>query len=273
MTHLILALMAGLAAIAAFAQEHEHGVSRKDAEEFIDKVERELPIENEYVNRVAWIASNFITPDTEWLSAKVTAERAAAAVVRAKTAARFDGTEVDPLTRRKLELMKRGLTLAPPEEPGAAQELARLQVRLETAYSTGKVVHCGKQIFLDEVEDIMRTSRDPEELRSLWEGWHAIAIPMRQGYSRLIELANSGARALGYSDTGVLWRSWYDMPAEAFSSTTERLWSQLAPMYRQLHCYARARLNERYGAAVQPRSGPTRRPSRGYVGAIVGQCL
>jgi peptidyl-dipeptidase A len=241
MTHLILALMAGLAAIAAFAQEHEHGVSRKDAEEFIDKVERELPIENEYVNRVAWIASNFITPDTEWLSAKVTAERAAAAVVRAKTAARFDGTEVDPLTRRKLELMKRGLTLAPPEEPGARTSCAPRAIRR----SSGRYGKGG--------------TRSP--------------FPCARGYSRLIELANSGARALGYSDTGVLWRSWYDMPAEAFSSTTERLWSQLAPMYRQLHCYARARLNERYGAAVQPRSGPTRRPSRGYVGAIVGQCL
>src|SRR4029079_507781 len=185
-------------------------------------------------------------------------ERAAAGVTRAKTAARFDGTEVDPLTRRKLDLMKRGLTLAPPQEAGAAQELARLQVGLETAYATSKVTHRGKQIFVDDIEDIMRSSRDPDELRSIWEGWHEIAIPMREGYSRLVELANSGAGALGYSDTGALWRSWYDMPAESFSSTTERLWSQLAPMYRQLHCYARARLNETYGAAVQPRTGPIR---------------
>jgi len=282
MTRVMFALMAGLAAMAVFAQE-EHarnpapgdlstnarsppksavstpsGISRKDGEEFVDQVERELPIENEHGNRVAWIASNFITPDTEWLSAKVTAERAAAGVTRAKTAARFDSTEVDPLTRRKLDLMKRGLTLAPPQEGGAAQELARLQVGLETAYATSKVTHRGKQIFLDDIEDIMRSSRDPDELRSIWEGWHAIAIPMREGYSRLVELANSGAGALGYSDTGALWRSWYDMPAESFSSTTERLWSQLAPMYRQLHCYARARLNETYGAAVQPRTGPIR---------------
>ena len=148
--------------------------------------------------------------------------------------------------------------MAPPQEAGAAQELARLQVGLETAYATGKVTHRGKQIFLDDIEDIMRSSRDPDELRSIWEGWHAIAIPMREGYSRLVEVANSGAGALGYSDTGALWRSWYDMPAESFSSTTERLWSQLAPMYRQLHCYARARLNETYGAAVQPRTGPNR---------------
>jgi peptidyl-dipeptidase A len=48
------------------------------------------------------------------------------------------------------------------------------------------------------------------------------------------------------------------MPADAFSRRVERLWSQLAPMYRELHCYARARLNERYGDRVQPRTGPLR---------------
>src|SRR5262249_55633159 len=100
-----LALIFPFAAMAAFAQEHEHGrappggvvsakpgmasepapagptgASRKDAEGFVAKVERELPIDNEYGNRVAWIAANFITPDTDWLSAKITAELAAAAV-------------------------------------------------------------------------------------------------------------------------------------------------------------------------------------------------
>src|SRR5262249_34139261 len=195
---------------------------------------------------------------TDWLSAKITAELAAAAVERAKTAASFDHTDVDPITRRKLELLKRALVLPAPEEPGATQELAQLQVRLDSTYSTGKVAHGGKEITLDDVEDIMRASRDPDELKSLWEGWHAVATPMRQAYARLVELANSGARKLGYSDTGVLWRSWYDMPADAFSETTERLWSQLAPMYRQLHCYARARLNEKYGDAMQSRSCPIR---------------
>jgi peptidyl-dipeptidase A len=278
-----LTLIANIAALPTLAQEHEHGrvspvgalsakprisseaavanpnaASRKNAEEFIGAVERELPIETEYGNRVSWIAANFITPDTDWLSAKVTAELASTTVARAKSATKFDGVDVDPRTRRKLELLKRSLVLPAPEQPGASQELAELQVRLGTAYSTGKVAHRGNQLTLDDIEDIMRTSRDPNELKALWERWHAVAIPMRQAYARMVELANSGARALGYFDTGALWRSWYDMPADGFSRTTERLWSQLAPIYRNLHCYARARLNERYGDAVQPRTGAIR---------------
>jgi peptidyl-dipeptidase A len=48
------------------------------------------------------------------------------------------------------------------------------------------------------------------------------------------------------------------MPPEAFAEAVERLWSQLEPMYKNLQCYARARLNEKYGSSVQPRTGPIR---------------
>jgi peptidyl-dipeptidase A len=74
----------------------------------------------------------------------------------------------------------------------------------------------------------------------------------------MVSLANEGARSLGYTETGVLWRSWYDQPPDEFAKTVERLWTQLAPMYRNLQCYARAQLNNKYGDAVQPRRGPIR---------------
>jgi peptidyl-dipeptidase A len=74
----------------------------------------------------------------------------------------------------------------------------------------------------------------------------------------LVSLTNQGARALGYHDTGEVWRSWYDMSPDTFAATSERLWTQLEPMYKNLQCYARARLNDKYGSAVQPRTGPIR---------------
>ena len=81
---------------------------------------------------------------------------------------------------------------------------------------------------------------------------------MRGDYARLVALANEGARELGYADTGALWRSWYDMPPDQFADTMDRLWLQLEPFYKNLHCYVRARLNAKYGNAVQPRTGPIR---------------
>jgi len=84
------------------------------------------------------------------------------------------------------------------------------------------------------------------------------APQMAADYKRLVELANEGARELGYADTGALWRSWYDMPPEAFAAKTDALWNQVNPLYGKLECYVRARLNQKYGSAVQPATGPIR---------------
>jgi peptidyl-dipeptidase A len=71
-------------------------------------------------------------------------------------------------------------------------------------------------------------------------------------------MANEGSRSLGYKDTGALWRSGYDMNPDAFAKETDRLWTQVQPFYKNLHCYVRARLNEKYGDLVQARTGPIR---------------
>jgi peptidyl-dipeptidase A len=229
-----------------------------EAKAFVEKAEAELAREGEYLNRVQWVQNTYITDDTNWLVAKANAESTALSVRYAKEAARFDGVAVDPVVRRKLALMKQALVLPAPSRPGAGQELAEIQARLDTLYATGKFTYRGRPLTLDDMEDLLRTSRDPAEIRALWEGWRLVSPPMKADYARLVSLANEGARELGYADTGALWRSWYDMPPDEFAQDVDRLWSQVEPFYRNLHCYVRARLNERYGDAVQPRKGPIR---------------
>ena len=90
-----------------------------------------------------------------------------------------------------------------------------------------------------------------------------LARPMSAGrcapdYARLTEIANQGAKELGYPDTGAMWRSRYDMPPDEFAAMTDRLWNEVKPLYDELHCYTRAKLNEKYGDAVQPETGPIR---------------
>src|SRR5678815_5482209 len=55
-----------------------------------------------------------------------------------------------------------------------------------------------------------------------------------------------------------MWRSQYDMTPEQFSAMYDRLWAEVKPLYDQLHCYTRTKLNQKYGNAVQPASGPIR---------------
>ena len=62
-----------------------------------------------------------------------------------------------------------------------------------------------------------------------------------------MELANKGARELGFRDTGAMWRAKYDMPPDAFAKEMDRLWEQVRPLYLSLHAYVRAKLREKYG--------------------------
>ncbi len=261
MTRILAALAVVLAGFPAFAFGQNASADRASAsgaDAFIAKAEAELATMNEFASRVSWTRGIHITSDTMWLDAKVSGEQSAVFVAYAKEAARYDRVDVGPVTRRKLDLLKRRLLLPVPERDGAAAEVADLSVKLDSLYATGKVAYRGDDLTIEVVMDRMRTSRDVAELRALWEGWHAVGQPMRADYAKLVGIVNEGARQLGYADTGVLWRSWYDMPPDDFARLVDRLWTQVEPLYRNLHCYTRARLSETYGGAAQPRSGPIR---------------
>ena len=260
-----LALTTGLTAVAVAqapaptpAATPAATPSPEEAKAFIDKAEADLAKLSEYVNKASWVRATYITEDTMWLEAKAGAEATTLATDLAVQAAKYDKTAVDPVTRRKLDILKRALVLPAPQRPGAADQMATIAGRLDSIYSTGKFAFKGKQITLNDAEDVLANSRDPEELKAAWEGWHSISPKMTADYAQLVELANEGSKQLGYADTGALWRSGYDMEPDAFAAETDRLWSQVEPFYKNLHCYVRAQLNEQYGDAVQPLTGPIR---------------
>jgi peptidyl-dipeptidase A len=225
---------------------------------FVEDAEKRLATAGEFANRAGWVRATYITEDTQWLETKAGGEFNALASDLAKQAARFNTVQVDPVTRRKLLMLQRALVLPAPARAGAAEELATLGTKLDSTYSTGKFAYNGRTLTLNDAEDILRTSRNPRELEAVWEGWRTISPPMRADYAKLVALANEGSRELGYKDTGALWRSWYDMEPDAFAADTDRVWSEVEPFYRNLHCYVRARLNAKYGDAVQPKTGPIR---------------
>lgn len=236
----------------------DYPVTTAGANAFIADAEVRWAEITEYAARVQWSRATNITFDTMWLESKVNAEVTELQVQLANQAARFNTVTVAPDVRRKLDLLRLGLVLPAPNRPGAADELAQITTRLDSAYSTGKFDFKGRQITLDEASLILADSRDPQESKALYEGWRTISPAMKADYARMVEIANEGSRELGFADTGALWRSGYDMPADDFAAETDRLWAQVKPFYENLHCYVRARLNAKYGDAVQPDHGPIR---------------
>ena len=138
------------------------------------------------------------------------------------------------------------------------------------------IARTAKQSCLSEVDliGIMATSRDYDALLDAWTGWRTVSPPMRDDYTRFVELINEGAKELGFADAGALWRSGYDMSAEEFEQEAERLWKQVKPLYEELHCYVRDKLAEQYGDDKVP-AGRTDSgaPAWQHVVAALGQHL
>lgn len=207
-----------------------------------------------------WVYQTYINRDTEALTARAGAKMTELTVANAVAAAAHVGVPgLDYDTRRKLNRMRTMIVLPAPTRAGAAEEVATLNARLQGIYGKGQGTLNGKPINGSDIEAAMGTNRDPAALKEMWTSWHDnVGKPMREDYTRLVALANEGAKELGYADVGALWRSNYDMTPEQFAALTERLWGEVKPLYDQLHCYTRTKLNERYGDAVQSATGPIR---------------
>ncbi|HSC14916.1 MAG TPA: M2 family metallopeptidase [Gammaproteobacteria bacterium] len=253
-------LCAALAACAppSATTESQSAPTAADALAFLDDVEREYDALFEEASRISWVQATYINFDTDWLVANIGAQITELGVKNAKRAATFNGVEVPTDARRKLELLKLGLILPAPDKPGAAKELAEITTRLDSTYSVGKIEFEGRTVPQSETEVLMRRLRDPAKLAEVWTKWHDYAKGMKADYVREVEIANEGARELGFADVGALWRAGYDMPPDEFSVEVDRLWSQVKPLYDDLHCYVRGKLNEQYGDDVVPLDQPIR---------------
>jgi len=207
---------------------------------FIDEAETRLAAANVEQQRAEWIAQNFITYDTQILAANANEKLIGLGVELAKRAAAFDGERDLPYdVRRKLDLIKLSLTTPGPSDPKKTAELAKIAASMDAMYGSANY----NGLDVEGITKIMQRERDPERLLDVWRGWHSTARPIKPLYSRFVELTNEGARELGYANAGAMWRSKYDMPADAFAAEVDRLWNQVKPLYESLHRYVRRKLD------------------------------
>jgi len=254
------ALALALAVTPAFGQAAAPKPTVAQADAFVADAEKNLADFSTPTQQATWVNETYITDDSDAIAARFGAESTEMQVKYALGAAPFatlPGLSFD--TRRKLDLLRGGLTLPAPTTPGAATELSTIVTRMSSAYGKGMGTLDGKPINGSDIEAAMGTIRDPAKLKEMWVSWHdQVGAPMRKDYARQVVIANQGAKQLGYADTGALWRGGYDMTPDQFAALTDKLWHQVEPLYLALHTYVRWKLNEKYGDAVQAKTGPIR---------------
>jgi peptidyl-dipeptidase A len=234
------------------------GPSVEEAVIFVAEAEQHLAALGQNSERMSWVLNNFITEDTEQLAAKASEQFKAAQVGIAVQAARFIGLDgLDYDTGRKLNIFRSGIVIPAPRDAAKIAEQAEIGAKMSGLYGKGSYCRAqGECLALDDLEEIMAHSRDPDELLEVWEGWRTISPPLKDLYARQVELANEGAAELGFDDLGIMWRSAYDMDPADFPAELDRLWGQVQPLYDALHCHVRARLAETYGTGLVPVDGP-----------------
>lgn len=265
-TTALAALAAGLsyaAAPAAWAQEPaaSYPHTAQGAADFVAAAEQDLSDFSLDNARVNWVNSTYITDDTNALASSSNAELTEKQVAYAVEAARYkDIPGLDPDVVRKLGILSQGIVMPAPTMAGAADELGTIMTDLSATYGKGRGTLNGAEINGSDIEEEMgNLDHTPAEFAEMWASWHDnVGAPMKDDYVRMVEIGNTGARELGYADVGAMWRSGYDMEPEAFAAETERLWQEVKPLYLALHTYVRNKLNAKYGADVQPQTGPIR---------------
>jgi peptidyl-dipeptidase A len=153
----------------------------ESAAEFVKRIQAEGDALNKELNAAFWVRNTYITKDTAVLAAKA-GERAlefeAKAVAQAK---QFKGKKMDDSTARAIELMLRGSSAPAPDDPAARAELAQILTDMEGRYGAGK--YCDKEgencRELQELETVLRESRDYDELLDVWQGWRTVSPAYR----------------------------------------------------------------------------------------------
>lgn len=168
----------------------------------------------------------------------------------------FDYTDFqDESTKRILKKLSDIERAGLPENE--LKEYNNILSSMETKYSVAEVCRDnGKCHPLDpDLTEVLAKSRDYSDLLFAWKGWRdASGKQIRQEYKRYVELSNKAARLNGHSDNGAFWRSLYETPT--FEQDLETLYTEMQPLYLNLHAYVRRALYKKYGAENINLKGP-----------------
>jgi peptidyl-dipeptidase A len=255
-----VAVAAGAAGAADSAKPGKaaakRGPAQKEADAFLATLTGLLAPVSTSASLADWAAATDVTP--EHVAQRTGADKGLAALIGATTV--IDKTkallknekQLDDLTVRQL----RKLLLAAAENPGTIPEVVARRVELETKQSAildgytfclqPKGASCAKPITANDIDDVLKKSRDLAERQRFWTVSKEIGRPLKPGLIELIKLRNQVARELGYRSFFALKVADYGMTVDEMMKLLDDTLATTKPLYDGLHCWAKNQLAARY---------------------------
>jgi len=212
-------------------------------------------------NQAAWTASTDVTP--EHTAARTAAEKALASVAGSKLviektrALLGHKSDLDALSTRQLDK----LLLAAADSPATLPEVVAKRIEAETHQSsildgytfclqTGPGGACVRPTSANDLDDILRKSRNLKEREQAWVASKEIGRKLKPGLTLLQSLRNQVAREMGYSSFFALQVADYGMTVAEMMELVDGMLAAVTPIYDGLHCFAKHTLAARYKQPV-----------------------
>lgn len=110
----------------------------------------------------------------------------------------------------------------------------------------------GKSVSANEIDNVLRDETDLTKRLKVWEASKEVGIGLKPGLLNLRRLRNETVQALGYKNYFDYQVSDYGMSTEEMMDLIQKINSELRPLYRELHTYARYELAKKYNVKEVP---------------------
>jgi peptidyl-dipeptidase A len=207
-----------------------------------------------------WAASTDVSPEHD--AARVAANKAFTAfagdpvVIREVKRLLDEPGALSEIERRQLER----ILLQAAESPGTIPDVVARRVEAESRQSSildgftfclePGTSGCAKPITANGIDNVLRESRDLAERRKVWEVSKQTGPALRPGLATLQGLRNAVAREMGFPSFFGLQVADYGMTVPEMMALLRSFYDDIAPLYREVHCWTKHRLAERYGRPV-----------------------
>jgi len=159
----------------------------------------------------------------------------------------------DELTELQIRQLKRILYLAA-SNPETAGDIVKEKIeadikQTELLYGFDFIVD-EKSVSTNEIDVKLKTENNVKERLKVWEASKEVGIGLKDGLANLRRLRNKSVQALGYDDFFAYQVSDYGMTVDEMREVCQDMISDIWPIYRELHTWARYTLAEKYEEEV-----------------------
>jgi len=237
----------------AFASQHKNS-NEEDAKNFLEEYNVAYGVLLNEATKASWNYETNINDENSQVSQEAWLRVSQFNAEAFANSTQFDATDFSYDTQRQLS--KVGRKSLSDEE---MEELSSVIAQMGDIYGSTKICLPGDDescLYLEPgLTEIMADSTDYDERLYVWKEWRrVVGQQIKPLYVRYVELKNKLAVLNGFTDLGDEWRSRYE--TEDFESDILSLYTQLEPMYKELHAYIRRKLYNVYGSEYIDLTGP-----------------